>query len=1376
MAIDIKFDLTNNPEPPTIILANRSGKKLGQLNVDFKTIDLSDKLNGASELSFVLHKSNCNYLLYNVDNDDGYIDENIRGLISYDNYILKDKNGVYLTSQDISRMGLYNLIENKSITYLWDEIVDFKLVYCKEWDLWFEINVELDESAEITKTVFCKQLGQAELSQILLHNIEINTELDIARDDYKPTVLYNSFYPEASLLHRLLKDKAQHYSIDYVDSTIKNIQRTFTFDNISIHEAFNQIAEEIGCLFIYNSNTGNDGKIQRTISVYDLQQNCLNKNCHHRGEFTDVCPKCGTPYVHPEYLENTDVPYGFGKDTNIFITSDELAENNIQFKTNVDSVKNCFKLEAGDDLMTATVRNCNPNGSDYIWRITDDMKHDMSNALVAKLESYDKLYKDTYNDYTSNLNVDAYNSLVNKYAKYDSDLKIMSSSIKGYPALMNAYYNAVDLALLLEHSLMPEVTVPTTNAKLESSYLSKFPNVAVNNFEYMSESTAENAILTFAKTLIRQRDYRIKINSSSLSENKSTWTGSFIITNYSNEEDTYTTDVFSIGLMDSPTLFTEQKIKKALCKEDTDKLSFSGLFGHGDSQFPSELNKYALNPLLSFEKCCQACLNILTQQGGNANSLYGSYQSKLSAIQSEIKVRRNELAIINGTYDNRGKLISEGLKSHIEKYRDIIQNELNFEKYLGDYWFEFCSYRREDKYENSNYISDGLNNAELFERASEFIDVANDEIYKSSELQHSISTTLKNLLAIPKFKPLIKNFKVGNWMRVQVNNQVYKLRLLEYSINFGDFNKISVEFSDVSKIKNGFTDIEDILNQASSMATSYDSVKRQATKGSSAKGTVDQWLSNGLNSALVNIHNNNTEDITIDQNGILCRAWDDVTESHDNEQLRITHNLMVYTDDNWQSVKQAIGKHDYTMYSEQDSDFVEKTGYGISADFVTAGIVSGSQIIGGYIYSDNYSKANNSGSYINLIDGRFSFAGGDLKYEDNKLSIASSVITEVIQTTEIDAQNLKVNGANITGKLSANTIEASEILVNGSRIDGSQLSGQITSNGNASDGLNISGHIEATSGKIGDFTINKSIYNDLGDIKAFSGKTNKTDDDSGDTTSGAQGVYIGIDGIRLGEDLKLFANGTMSAGKRIYIPNGRSLRGMKYNESNPNESLPIKWANSNALVWISGREGSGYASLKYRDRVILGNHNNSAATEIRSPNSIFFKCNGRENDETSNTIIFHQASNPNEPFFMPLSNGKVNLGGYEHMWNNFYAATSPASESDRNSKKDIELLNDEYLQVFDLLEPVSYKFINGTSNRTHTGFIAQDVEKALENVGLTSLDFAGLCKDKDENGEKYLYKLRYEEFIALNTAKIKQLEKRIIDLESEIKELKNNSN
>lgn len=1093
MAINIKFDTAGNPEPPSIILATKNGNKLGLLNVNADSIELNDKLK-ISEISFTLNK---------------YVDGELNNL--------------------------------------WDKVVDFKLVWCKEWDCWFEIKVELDEATETVKTVFGTQLGQAELSQIMVYNMEVNTEEDIARDDYKITILYDENDHKASLLHRIFKDKAPHYSIAYVDPTIARIQRQFSWDGSSICDVLDEIEEEIGCLVVYNSNSTEGGRPNRSISVYDLEQNC--SDCGHRGEFIDKCPKCGSK----------NIKYGYGEDTTIFVTADELASDGIELVTDTDSVKNCFKLEAGDDLMTATIRNCNPNGSDYIWRFSNDIKSDMSVELIEKLESYDAEYKRYYNEHESNLDttlLTQYNNLVEKYDDfYNTDstclncdnkgrfynkcpncnsenlltgkeLQKISTPIIGYPSLMNAYYNTIDFALYLESSLMPNVEMSETNAieqlQLLVDYFADPDNaVAVNVKEIssISSTTADSAVLSMAKVIVKST-YKVEILSSSLSTEKK-WSGTFKITNYSDDTDTAEVVVNDIEVNNDAETFIKQKIEKALNKENTDDYSISGLFEKEYNEFCTELTKYALNPLQSFYDAADACISILTEQGAGDETnkpdlyenLYLPYFQKQDAIASEINIRKNELAIIEGVYDETVQTASGGLQNDIRNCQNVIQNALNFEDYLGeDLWKEFCSFRREDKYSNSNYISDGLNNAQLFEKALEFIDVAENEIYKSSELQHSISTSLNNLLAIDKFKPLVKYFKNGNWIRVRVDDKIYKLRLLEYDINFGSFESIPVEFSDVIKIKNSTTDVKDVLEQASSVASSYDAVTRQAKKGNVAKSTIEQWLDEGLNAANVQIQSNDSEEIIITKSGLLGRSYDDITGTYSPEQLKITHNIMAYTDDNWETVKQAIGKHSYSAYDEGLGKIVDdKIGYGMSAEFVTAGVVSGSQIIGGDIYSDNYSITDRTGSYLNLRDGTFNFGGGALRFEGGELLISSpNVVTknevtaineEYLKTTSVYAENLRVKAANIQEQLTAKQINTegliaeniSATVIEGKTIEGGSLSignkstdsyAEIDTNGKLTCmGADITGAINATGGSFVDGTFDNCTINENCTIK-----------------------------------------------------------------------------------------------------------------------------------------------------------------------------------------------------------------------------------------------------------------------------------------------------
>lgn len=130
------------------------------------------------------------------------------------------------------------------------------------------------------------------------------------------------------------------------------------------------------------------------------------------------------------------------------------------------------------------------------------------------------------------------------------------------------------------------------------------------------------------------------------------------------------------------------------------------------------------------------------------------------------------------------------------------------------------------------------------------------------------------------------------------------------------------------------------------------------------------------------------------------------------------------------------------------------------------------------------------------------------------------------------------------------------------------------------------------------------------------------------------------------------------------------------------------------------------------------------------------------------------------------------LGTSDNLWENIYAASGTIQTSDRNKKHDINYDVSKYEQFFDELKPVSYMYNNNTSGRTHTGFISQDIEDALQTSGLTDLDFAGFIKSPvvdettgEETGE-YNYALRYSEFISLCVYEIQQLKKRVAELES----------
>ena len=97
------------------------------------------------------------------------------------------------------------------------------------------------------------------------------------------------------------------------------------------------------------------------------------------------------------------------------------------------------------------------------------------------------------------------------------------------------------------------------------------------------------------------------------------------------------------------------------------------------------------------------------------------------------------------------------------------------------------------------------------------------------------------------------------------------------------------------------------------------------------------------------------------------------------------------------------------------------------------------------------------------------------------------------------------------------------------------------------------------------------------------------------------------------------------------------------------------------------------------------------------------------------------------------------------------------SSSDIKVKNSISTFSDAYSVLFDNLLPRTYKYNHGTSSRTHSGFIVQEVVNAVNTAGLTTQDFAAVCAFGDPEDDETEWGLRYEEIIALNTWEIQKL-------------------
>ena len=176
--------------------------------------------------------------------------------------------------------------------------------------------------------------------------------------------------------------------------------------------------------------------------------------------------------------------------------------------------------------------------------------------------------------------------------------------------------------------------------------------------------------------------------------------------------------------------------------------------------------------------------------------------------------------------------------------------------------------------------------------------------------------------------------------------------------------------------------------------------------------------------------------------------------------------------------------------------------------------------------------------------------------------------------------------------------------------------------------------------------------------------------------------------------------------------------------------------------------------------LVLGRVSNSYDEERYNPDQDVQALNYLEENSTGTAqrmLFNHYPNTENDYVFRASLDNHVDLGRASHRFADIYSANGTILTSDERKKIEIKKIDERYIELLMKISPKTFKFIDGKSGRKHIGFIAQEIEKAMLESGISNLEFAGLVKspvyeENSESGEDivdYIYGLRYEEFIGV---------------------------
>ena len=286
---------------------------------------------------------------------------------------------------------------------------------------------------------------------------------------------------------------------------------------------------------------------------------------------------------------------------------------------------------------------------------------------------------------------------------------------------------------------------------------------------------------------------------------------------------------------------------------------------------------------------------------------------------------------------------------------------------------------REKDYNDPNVLITNLDDiVSTINAQEELYQATIEELYILSQPQYSFQTELDNLYALEEFQSYHDDFDVGNFIRVglEIHEEIFnfdfrKLRLIsiEYNPLQSDEN-LSIEFSTMERGLENVSDMSFLIGKDNSTSSGGSS------SSSGGGGTY------GNNDANVQMSNNML-------NALLSTELFGTT----------------VTDVILDSIKGNKGNFNTLLSHSGVFDSLEAGRIKISGECLFD-----------IIKSSNY-VAGKSGSFLDLLTGSFDFAGGKLKWDNDKLSIEGSgkFTGDIIANSLKLGQDVKIDNTSISG-------------------------------------------------------------------------------------------------------------------------------------------------------------------------------------------------------------------------------------------------------------------------------------------------------------------------------------------------------------------------
>lgn len=343
---------------------------------------------------------------------------------------------------------------------------------------------------------------------------------------------------------------------------------------------------------------------------------------------------------------------------------------------------------------------------------------------------------------------------------------------------------------------------------------------------------------------------------------------------------------------------------------------------------------------------------------------------EINAKNVEINAKKAEI-LATQRIISHGKLEDEygsgpGLQEQLADINTAVSFSNNFTTEL---FSELSTFIIGSTYTNTNFVqTDSMSGSAIQQQSQDLYDQAVSVLAKISEPRYTFEINSVNFVFLKEFQTFITQLVLGAVITVNLKSNVHTYpAILGIDLDYDNPEQFKLLLSNRLRLDDEAFQFSDLFQQAISngLTTEFNSEIWKNFQDN-YRNDVSDFIKNSLDISAKAIVDAKNQSFTFDSNGLRGKYLDPSTGLFDPEQIAIINNLLVFTDDNWDSAKLALGK----VYTPAGVP-----AWGIVAEVIVGNLIAGNKL---YISNDN-NTFSVDGTGATLTNATFTLFGNSNK-------------------------------------------------------------------------------------------------------------------------------------------------------------------------------------------------------------------------------------------------------------------------------------------------------------------------------------------------------------------------------------------------------------